>query len=154
MARAESVGALMRAAAIETTVTAAVKTEVWKKLILNCATLPTSALTRLTSGELGKPGTLLELLDAITAEAVVVANRLGHDISLEERIETIHGLLSRAGKGRSSMLQDVEAKRKTEIEVINGAVVREGERLGVEVPINRAMVALVNGLERSWQQEA
>ena len=50
------------------------------------------------------------------------------------------------------MLQDVEAQRKTEIEVINGAVVREAEKLGIDVSINRAMVALINGLERSWRR--
>ena len=51
------------------------------------------------------------------------------------------------------MLQDVEARRKTEIEVVNGAVVREADRLGLAVHANRAMLALVNGLERSWRQE-
>ena len=150
--RANAVAGAMSAAGIETTVTLGITTEVWKKLILNCATLPTSALTRLTSGELGKPGPLLDLLDDLTTEAVAVAQARGLDIGREERIETIHALLARAGAGKASMLQDVEAQRKTEIEVINGAVVREGDRLGVAVPINRAMVALIGGLERSWRQ--
>jgi 2-dehydropantoate 2-reductase len=51
------------------------------------------------------------------------------------------------------MLQDVEARRKTEVEVINGAVVRAGEQAGIDVPLNRAMVALIGGLERGWRQE-
>ncbi len=152
--RAAKVGEAMTAAGLETTVTAGVKTEVWKKLILNCATLPTSALTRLQAGNLGQPGPLLDLLDAIAAEATAVANAAGLEIDANERIETIHGLLARGGSGKASMLQDVEAKRKTEIEVINAAVVREAERLGLDAPINRAMVALVGGLERSWRQEA
>jgi 2-dehydropantoate 2-reductase len=50
------------------------------------------------------------------------------------------------------MLQDVEARRKTEIEVINGAVVRAAEKVGMDVPLNRAMVALIGGLERGWQR--
>jgi len=151
--RAEAVGAAMTAAGIATTVTAAAKTEVWKKLILNCATLPTSALTRLYAGELGKAGPLRDLLDVLAREATAVANGLGYDIDPEERIGAIHGLLAKAGKGKASMLQDVEARRKTEIEVVNGAVVREGDRLGIAVPVNRAMVALVGGLERSWRQD-
>jgi len=153
LARAEAVAAAMGEAGIATTVSAQAKTEVWKKLILNCATLPTSALTRLYSGELGKPGVVLDLLDAITQEAVGVARAIGYDVDLDERIESIHGLLSRGGKGRSSMLQDVEAKRATEIDVINGAVVREADRLGLAVPVNRAMVALVKGHERAWRQD-
>jgi 2-dehydropantoate 2-reductase len=150
--RAQAIGEAMTAAGIETTVTPEVKTEVWKKLILNCATLPTSALTRLYAGELGKPGPVLDTLDVITAEAVAVANALGYQIDLDERIGMIHGLLANAGKGKASMLQDVEAQRLTEIDVINGAVVREADRHGVPVPVNRAMVALVHGLERSWTQ--
>jgi 2-dehydropantoate 2-reductase len=50
------------------------------------------------------------------------------------------------------MLQDVEARRKTEVEVVNGAIVREADRLGADAPLNRAMVALIGGLERSWSQ--
>jgi len=149
---ATTIGAAMTAAGIETTVSPAVKTEVWKKLILNCATLPTSALTRLQAGYLGQPGPLLELLDAIAAEATAVANAKGYEIDITERIETIHGLLGRGGAGKASMLQDVEGERKTEIEVINGAIVRAAGETGTEAPLNRAMVALVNGLERSWAQ--
>lgn len=152
LARAQAIGDAMALAGIETTVTPEVKTEVWKKLILNCATLPTSALTRLYAGELGQPGAVRDTLDAITREAVSVANALGYAIDAEERIAFIHGLLAIAGKGKPSMLQDVEAQRMTEIDVINGAVVREAERYDMAVPVNRAMVALVHGLERSWSQ--
>jgi len=48
------------------------------------------------------------------------------------------------------MLQDVEARRKTEIEVVNGAIVREAAWYGIDVPLNRMMVALVHGLESGW----
>lgn len=153
LGRAEAVAEVMRAGGIATTVTADAKTEVWKKLILNCATLPTAALTRLYSGEMGKPGPVRDLLDELTREAVAVARALGRDITAEERIAAIHNLLAGAGKGKASMLQDVEAQRTTEIDVVNGAVVREGDRLGIAVPVNRAMVALVKGLERSWRQD-
>jgi 2-dehydropantoate 2-reductase len=152
--RAEVFGRAMTAAGIETTVTPDVKTEVWKKLILNCATLPIAALTRLRTGELGKPGPLLDdVLDVLTTEAVAVANTLGLKVDREERVTTIRTLIAGGGAGKASMLQDVEARRKTEIEVVNGAIVREAERLGLAVPLNRAMVALVNGLERSWAQD-
>lgn len=150
--RARAVGEVLTAAGIEATVTAEVKTEVWKKLILNTATLPTAALTLLRAGELGQPGDMLDLLDQLAIESTRVARALGYPIEQDERIERIHMQLAGAGMGKPSMLQDVEACRKTEIEVINGAVVREAERVGIEVPINRAMVALVGGLERSWRR--
>ena len=59
----------------------------------------------------------------------------------------IHGLLERAGPSKASMLQDFEAGRRTEIDVINGAVVRAADETGVAVPLNRAFVALVKGWE-------
>jgi 2-dehydropantoate 2-reductase len=95
---------------------------------------------------------MLNLVDVLTREATAVANALGYQIDVDERIALTHELLSRGGRGKASMLQDVEAERKTEIDVINGAVVREADRMGIEVPVNRAMLALIGGLERSWQQ--
>jgi 2-dehydropantoate 2-reductase len=149
-ARAEAVGALLTAADMDAAVTPRVKTEIWKKLVLNAATLPTAALTGLRAGELGEPGPLLDLVDALALEAVAVARGQGYAIEAHERIERIHAVLAGAGAGKASMLQDVEARRKTEIEVINGAVLRAAERLGIDVPLNRAMVALIGGLERGW----
>lgn len=143
---------LLAGAGIENTSTEEVKTEIWKKLILNAATLPTAALTGLRAGELGQPGEMLDLVDALAAEAVEVARAQGYRIELQERVERIHAILAGAGTGKGSMLQDVEARRKTEIEVINGAVVRAAQASGVDVPLNRACVALLHGLERSWQR--
>jgi len=153
LGRANRVAELLCQAGIDTTVTATVKTEVWKKLILNAATLPTASLTRLHVGALGEPGPMRDLVDDLAAEAVVVARAQGYDIDRQERVARIHAVLAGAGQGKGSMLQDVEACRKTEVEVINGAVVRAAERLGLDIPLNRAMVALIGGLERGWRQE-
>ena len=76
---------------------------------------------------------------------------MGLAIDVDGRIATIRGLIAKGGKGKASMLQDVEAQRKTEIEVINGAIVREAAALGIDVPLNRAMVALIQGLEAGWR---
>lgn len=127
-----------------------VRKEIWKKLVLNCATLPAAALTRLSAGAMGTPGELLKLIDDLAAEAVAVANAQNLDLDLEERMAAIHQVLANAGDGKPSMLQDVLGSRKTEIETVNQAVVAAGQRVGVPVPLNRAMVALVHGLERSY----
>jgi 2-dehydropantoate 2-reductase len=131
----------------EAQATTDVRTDIWKKLVLNAATLPSAALTRLPASDLRS---LRELVDALAAEAVDVAKALGLDIEIEERIARIHEVLIGAGSGKPSMLQDVEAKRLTEVDAINGAVVRLGGELGVATPLNQAMVSLVHGLERSW----
>jgi 2-dehydropantoate 2-reductase len=131
-------------------VSTAVMTEIWKKLVLNSATLPTAALSRLNAGAVGERGELLDLVDRLAAETVAVAVAQGLDIDLAERVSAIHATLERAGAGKASMLQDVLAGRKTEVETVNGAVVTAGAAHGVHVPLNNAMVALVHALERSY----
>lgn len=145
---AEAFAVVLRSTGFAVEVTAQVRNEIWKKLMLNAATLPTSALTRLTAGALGEPGPMLDLVDAVAAEAVAIANASGLQIDLDERLSSIHATLQRAGSGKASMLQDIHAGRRTEIEVITGAVVREAKRLGLEAPLNQALYTLVGGLER------
>ena len=107
--RAEAFGAALRSTGFPVEVTAHVRTEIWKKLMLNAAALPTAALTRLTAGELGDAGPLLDLVDAVAVEAIAVANLSGLEIDPGERLESIHATLLRAGPGKASMLQDIEA---------------------------------------------
>jgi 2-dehydropantoate 2-reductase len=151
-AGAHRVAEFLSGAGWEATATTEVRTEIWKKLVLNAATLPTAALSGLPAGALGASGPLLELVDELAAEAVAVARAQGLKVDLAERVERIHAVLAGAGSGKASMLQDVEARRKTEVETVNGAVVRTGAEVGVPTPLNRAMLALINGVERSWQQ--
>jgi 2-dehydropantoate 2-reductase len=147
LSRASRVASFLSKAGWDAQATTDVRTEIWRKLVLNAATLPTAALTRLTAGDLRS---LRELVDALAAEAVAVASALGLRIDVGERVSRIHEVLAGAGDGKPSMLQDVEARRLTEIDAINGAVVRLGGELGVATPLNQAMVWLIHGLERSW----
>ena len=137
----------LESAGLAATVASPVRPEIWKKLILNAASLPASALTGMTAGALGTCEDMLDLVSETTREAVAVAQALGYDIDFDERIGTILGLVEKAGPTKASMLQDVEAGRRTEIDVINGAVVRAADEVGVAVPINRALMQLIKGWE-------
>ncbi len=143
---ARPLGDSLAAAGFEVAVTDEATTEVWKKLVLNCATLPTSALTRLTAGRVGHSD-VLEVAHALAREATTVARALGHDIDPEERVSAITSNLQAGGSGKASMLQDVEAGRKTEIGVISGAVVAAAADHCIDVPLTKAMLILVEGLE-------
>ena len=132
---------------LEASVASPVRPEIWKKLILNAATLPPAALAGLAAGALTAQPDMHELVSETAREAVSVARALGYDIDPDERVSYIHGLLERAGPSKASMLQDFEAGRRTEIDVINGAVVKAADETGVPVPLNRAFVALVKGWE-------
>ena len=132
---------------LEVSVAAPVRPEIWKKLILNAATLPTAALTGMHAGALTAHAPMHDLVSDTAREAVAVARGLGYDIDAQERVDSIHALLEKAGPSKASMLQDFEAGRKTEIDVINGAVVRAADEQGMDVPLNRAFVQLVKGWE-------
>ena len=144
---ADRLAEAITAAGFDASIASPVRPEIWKKLILNAATLPTAGLTGMHAGALGACEDTRDLVSNTTREAVGVAQALGYGIEYEERIDTILALLEKAGPSKASMLQDVEAGRRTEIDVINGAVVKAADDLGVEVPINRALMQLVKGWE-------
>jgi 2-dehydropantoate 2-reductase len=148
---AEPLSEAIRAGGLRADAVPGIRTEIWKKLVLNSCALPTSALTRSTAGALTRPPAMRELVDGLIHETVAVGIANGFAIDEQERREAVHATLTGAGDGKASMLQDVEGGRRTEIDVINRAVVRVAETLGIDVPLNRAMVALVTGYEAANQ---
>jgi 2-dehydropantoate 2-reductase len=101
----------------------------------------------MNAGALTAHAGMHELVSETAREAAAVAQALGYEIDPEERVASIHALLEKAGPSKASMLQDFEAGRQTEIDVINGAVVKAADEQGVPVPLNRAFVQLVKGWE-------
>jgi 2-dehydropantoate 2-reductase len=144
---AEVVADALRASGFEAEQTASIATEIWRKLVVGASTLPAPALLGLTCGELMEDDEMRRLMDETAVEVVRVARSLGHDVDEQERLRYIHELLAQVPDAKGSMVQDIEAGRKTEIEVINGAVVRAGASVGIETPINQTLVALVKGWE-------
>lgn len=139
-------------AGIEVTATPAVLKEIWSKLALNACTLPTSALLRFFAPQLVQHEAMLELMRDLLREVVAVARAQETPLEFDERWQAITGLLKRcAPNAKSSMLQDVEKGRRTEIDVINGAIVEAGRRLGIATPYNETMVKLVKALEGTFQ---
>jgi 2-dehydropantoate 2-reductase len=147
LAGAEKLADAIARGGLEAHVAREIRPEIWKKLILNAATLPTAALTGMNAGALTAHRDMRELVTETAREAVAVARGLGYDIDEQERVDYIHALLERAGPTKASMLQDFEAGRQTEVDVVNGAVVRAADEAGVAVPLNRAFVSLVKGWE-------
>ena len=121
----------------------------WTKLIFNSATSPVAALTGLTMGQLGEAADARELIAGLAAEGCAVAAALGITLDGDPR-GVIDEAVRHASGHRPSMLQDVLARRPTEIGVLNGGIVQRGREAGIPVPLNQAVTALVNGLEQSW----
>jgi 2-dehydropantoate 2-reductase len=123
----------------------------WRKLIFNAATNPIGALTGLTHGRVCADPALRALVSALVDEGKAVAAAQG--IELDEDPETLIDYAARpdvAYDHKASMLQDVEARRETEIDFLNGGVVRFGQAQRVATPLNEAVTALIKGVERSW----
>lgn len=148
--RLEQIVAAFRGAGFDTTQSTSILNEVWKKLALNACTLPTSALLRFFAHQLVAHDGVRSEMRAILEEVVAVAKAQGIPLEFEERWLAITSLLEKAIGGKASMLQDVEAKRRTEIDVINGAIVAAGRRVGIPTPHSDAMVNLVSGLQGSF----
>ncbi|PBB91332.1 2-dehydropantoate 2-reductase [Mesorhizobium sp. WSM3864] len=150
--RLDKVVETFRAAQIETTRSERILDEVWKKLALNACTLPVAGLLHLMSHELVAFDGAKSLMAAILKEVVAVAKAQGISLDYDERWAAITGLLEKAVGGKASMLQDVEARRQTEIEVINGAIVDAGKRTGVATPVNETMVWMIQAKQAHYLQ--
>jgi 2-dehydropantoate 2-reductase len=121
----------------------------WTKVVFNAATSPLAALTGLTMGPLCTEPELRALVDSLVEEALAVCEAAGITL-LKQPSESFTEAIETAWGHKPSMLQDVLARRTTEIDVLNGGIADEGRRQGVPTPLHDAMVALVHGLERSW----
>jgi 2-dehydropantoate 2-reductase len=148
--RLEAAVAALCRAGIETTASPRIVDEIWKKLALNVCTLPTAALLRFPAHELIQHSEMLDLMRGLLAEVAAVARPQGIALDEGERWAAIVALLEKAVGARASMLQDVEAGRRTEIDVVNGAIVEAGRRYSVATPLNDAMVWLVKSLQAKY----
>jgi 2-dehydropantoate 2-reductase len=123
----------------------------WRKVIFNAATNPVGALTGLSHGRVCERPGLRALVSGLVDEgkAVAAAQGIVLDADPEELID--HAARPDvAYEHRASMLQDVDARRRTEIDYLNGGIARFGRELGVPTPLNTAVTALVKALEDSW----
>lgn len=124
----------------------------WRKVIFNASTNPVGALTGLTHGRVCEDPPLRRLVSGLVSEgkAVAAAQNIELDSDPEELID--HAAKPEvAYDHKASMLQDVEAGRQTEVDFLNGGIMRFGENLGVATPLNAAVWALIGGVERARQ---
>jgi 2-dehydropantoate 2-reductase len=125
----------------------------WRKVIFNAATNPIGALTGLTHGRVCERADLRRLVSALVDEGKAVAAAQGIVLDADPEALIDHAARPDVAYGhKASMLQDVESRRQTEIDYLNGGIVRFGREHGVETPLNEAVVALIKGVEAAWTQ--
>jgi 2-dehydropantoate 2-reductase len=153
VARAESVAALLSGAGIPAVRSDDLLRSVWQKAALNAALNPVCALTGLTVRDVWHDAFGGPLARALLREAISVAR--ANEIFLgSEFYRYALDYLDRAGTHKPSMLLDVQAGRRTEVDFINGKVVEYGSVVGVPTPHNETLLALVKAAERSFRMSA
>ncbi|MBK9713494.1 MAG: 2-dehydropantoate 2-reductase [Kouleothrix sp.] len=125
---------------------------VWGKLVVNVGINALTALLRVPNGALAATPEARALVAAAVAEAVAVAHARGTALPYADPLAHVLDVARATAANRSSMLQDALRGSPTEIATINRAVVREGQRLGVETPVNRALAELVAALDATIGQ--
>lgn len=122
----------------------------WTKLIFNAVTNPVGALTLLHHGAATRFAPTGQLFNDLIAEGEAVAKKMGIELHGDPRHLVQKGA-NAPGKHRASMLQDIMAKRQSEVDFMNGAIVQWGDKVGVQTPLNKAVWELIKGLEHSWK---
>lgn len=148
--RLEAAAQVFNQAGLPARVEPAVQSLIWSKLIVNAGINPLTALTRLRNGQLLEyPGTE-KIMERAVAEAAAVAEALKIELVFPDALARVREVARATAGNVASMLQDVLARRPTEIDYINGAVAARGRELGLPTPVNETLTALVKTIEASY----
>lgn len=147
--RVQAIADAFNAAGLATTVSENIVGTMWDKLLVNVATGALTGITRLTYGQLYDDALLKATSLAAVAEAIATAQAAGVKLSMTDPEQA----WTLAAEGlpaafKTSMLQSLEKGSITEIDFINGSVVRYGQQYGVPTPVNATLVACIKGIER------
>lgn len=129
-----------------------VQTLIWKKLMVNIGINAITALTGIRNGAIDSLAPARRLSEAAVLEALAVAQAAGIPLN-DFSVEDVFRIAQATAANRSSMGQDVDHRRRTEIDAINGAIVRLGEVLQVPTPVNRTLTELIHTLEAVFEEE-
>jgi 2-dehydropantoate 2-reductase len=146
---AEEVAALFKQAELEVHLSDDLASLIWSKLVINVGINALTAILRVQNGVLAQNEAAGRVMDRAVLEAVQVATAKGIKLPYEDPVKQVRSVATATGANRSSMLQDAMRGARTEIGVINGAIVREAAKLGIGVPVNETIVDLVRALETS-----
>ena len=138
-------------AGIESAAVEAVRPVIWDKLLVNVGINAITALTGIKNGELLDLEATRELSRVAVEEAAAVARAQGIEVRKDPDAH-VFAVAAATAANRSSMGQDVDQRRQTEIKAINGFVVREAKSMGITAPVNQALTALVETMEAHYRE--
>jgi 2-dehydropantoate 2-reductase len=127
---------------------------IWKKLIVNCCLNTMCAITGLSVGKLTEQPSCWPLLDGVADEISAVAVAKGIPLERQTARTFLRQVADEARAHYPSMLIDVRSRRQTEIDCLNGAVLREAQALGIPTPYNQALHSTIRVIERTYAERA
>jgi len=139
-------------AGFETKISKDIDSVIWSKLVINVGINALSAITHLKNGRLIEYDGTREILRAAVQESVKIVKRKRVKLSFDDPIQKAESVCKATAANMSSMLQDVLSKKRTEIDFINGSIVRQGKALGIATPVNEVLTGLVKTIEASYQE--
>lgn len=152
-ARTEKIARVLTQAGIETGVSDNVLGLIWTKLLINVGINALGVLIRVKNGELIKGKYSLKLQRDLVKEAMEVVEKKGIKLIHQDMIKEVASICEKTSANLNSMLQDVLKKRKTEIDFINGAIVREGRKLNLSTPVNQVITDLIKAVEEAYKKQ-
>ncbi|MBZ4619547.1 ketopantoate reductase family protein [Mycobacterium avium] len=150
-ARVESIARTWAHAGFDAAAVTDIAAMQWEKLICNVAYSAPCALTGMTVGQVMDDAEMGPVSRAAATEAWSVARASGVAIAVADAVEHVRAFGAQMPDAKPSALLDHEARRISEIDVINGAVPRQGARVGVDTPVNATLTAVVKSIERRWR---
>lgn len=123
---------------------------VWSKLMVNVGINALTAITSLKNGQLLEYSGTMSMMEQAVAEAELVAKAQKIELLYERPFDQVKTVAKATAGNVSSMLQDILAKRRTEIDSINGAIISRGRELNIDVPVNNTLTNLVRTIESSY----
>ncbi len=148
----ESLVSLLNGAGFQTHLAENVEELIWGKLVINVGINALTAITGLKNGRIPMVNGTRRIMEEAVAEAVRVAEAKGIRLPYEDPLSKVLAVCEATAENVSSMLQDVLKGKLTEVEMINGAIVREGNRLGIHTPVNRTLTYLVQAIQDTHRE--
>jgi 2-dehydropantoate 2-reductase len=145
-----SIRDIFNKAGLDTKISRDIKGLIWSKLIINAAINALTAIVRINNGKLTELESTRKIMRDTVTEATRIAKRKRIKLAFDDPLAKVEAVAEATATNISSMLQDVMRKKRTEIDFINGVIVRQGQELGIPVPVNQMLVDLVKTIESSY----
>lgn len=146
------IGHVLTRAGFDTKISRDIDSVIWGKLIINVGINALTAITRLNNGRLVEHDGTRQLMRQAVQEAVKVVKRKRIKLAYDDPIQKVESVCKATAANVSSMLQDVLRKERTEVDFINGAIVRQAKSLGIPTPVNEAIADMVKTIEEAYEE--